>query len=332
MFRSQPEMADLQQRLRVAVDTISSDLLRAGSGLSVGEGVGPLAGFVPAIRPARRGLRRPDPELASLTDRIAILSIESTPIQSRLVEDLGSPYATLRLDTGRPGCPAGGACGFSKGMRALIFDIGAVGRGYDLFTVTRAGRGGVSHGPPNPPLSRRYRRDVTWVAQAVQRTYYHDAATGRLMRYDGHLSDLPLIDGVAGFEVTLFADPDPRSVLPPPPGEASCLYDAGTPPFPLLADLGGTAPRPLTAAQLTDGPVCGIAPNRFDGDLLRVRRVRVTITLRVASESLRGPDGDATATGQLGGRAFVRDHAVTFDVSPRAALAGRPRALAHPDL
>lgn len=329
-FRTQPEVADLQQRLRVAVGAVTDDLRRAGTGLAVGKGAGSLFGFLPAIRPARRGLRRPDPELSSQPDRISMLAIGSIGVQARLADDLASPYTPLRLDVGRPGCRPGGTCGFSSGMRALIFDVGGVGRGYDVFTITRAGRRGVSHGPPNPPLTRRYRRDASWVAQVAQRTYYHDAVTERLMRYDGYLSDLPLVDGVVGFEVTLYADPDPRSVPPPRPGESSCVYDAGDPPIPLLQDLGGTAPRALTAAQLRDGPVCGVSPNRFDGDLLRIRRVRIRIALRVAPDSLRGTG--TPGQGQLGGRAFVPDREVSFDVAPRGALEGRPQASPAPDL
>jgi hypothetical protein len=45
----------------------------------------------------------------------------------------------------------------------------------------------------------------------------------------------------------------------------------------LLSPLGGASLSELTGAELTDGPFCGIAPNRFDADLLRIRRVRVSL-------------------------------------------------------
>jgi hypothetical protein len=55
---------------------------------------------------------------------------------------------------------------------------------------------------------------------------------------------------------------------------------------------------------MTDGPVRGATPNRFDADLLTIGRVRVTMTLE--------------APGLLGGRdARLRRTEVTFDVTPR---------------
>jgi hypothetical protein len=62
----------------------------------------------------------------------------------------------------------------------------------------------------------------------------------------------------------------------------------------------------LTASQLTDGPWCpdDINANRYDADLLRVRKVRVTV--RVAS-----------------GNDSVPDRSVRFDVSPRNLNFGR---------
>ena len=38
----------------------------------------------------------------------------------------------------------------------------------------------------------------------------------------------------------------------------------------------------LTAAMLTDGPFCGGGDNQFDADLLRVRKVRVTLRMQAA--------------------------------------------------
>ena len=46
----------------------------------------------------------------------------------------------------------------------------------------------------------------------------------------------------------------------------------------------------LTAAQLTDGPWCpdAASANRYDADLLRIRKVRVTIRLQTGNAALRG--------------------------------------------
>ena len=46
-----------------------------------------------------------------------------------------------------------------------------------------------------------------------------------------------------------------------PDGTSSCVYDAGSPPVSRLEDLGGAGLHQLTAAQMTDGPVCGAGSN-----------------------------------------------------------------------
>jgi hypothetical protein len=90
---------------------------------------------------------------------------------------------------------------------------------------------------------------------------------------------------------------------------------------PVLPDLGGTALVPLTAAQLTDGPVCGLAPRRFDVDLMRVRRIGVS--LRIETEGLEfrgsGPFFANPGTSRDADR-YIPDLQVTFEVAPRNML------------
>ena len=78
----------------------------------------------------------------------------------------------------------------------------------------------------------------------------------------------------------------------------------GDPPRPLLMPLAAGTISEIPLERFTDGPFCGIAPNRFDADLLRIRRVRVTLRLQAADAS-------------------VRDVEVTFHVAPRNMLAAR---------
>ena len=61
----------------------------------------------------------------------------------------------------------------------------------------------------------------------------------------------------------------------------------------------GTAPVPLRPAQMIDGPWCPdeTSANRWDADLLRIRRVRVTVRVEAALASLRGPAGVLFANG-----------------------------------
>jgi hypothetical protein len=42
MFAVQPEVSDMQQRLRVAIDMIAKDVMMAGAGISSGPMTGPL--------------------------------------------------------------------------------------------------------------------------------------------------------------------------------------------------------------------------------------------------------------------------------------------------
>ena len=105
-------------------------------------------------------------------------------------------------------------------------------------------------------------------------TYYlkNDAATGiaQLMRYDGHESDLPLADHVVGLGFDYF----------------------------------GADGAQLAAAAFQDGPWFPDDEdrNRFDMDLLKIRRVRVTLRVQPASAALRR---------------LLPDREIRFDVAPR---------------
>ncbi len=261
----QDDVTDLQQRLRVASSALERDLLQAGAGPSQGPARGGLAKHFPAIRPARTGLRNADPELSYASDRISLLYVPDSASQTALDADVGGVSAPLLIDAARPGCPADDSCGFSPGDRAVIFDLAGSGA-YDIFTVGSAVAGQVS-AAAGSAWSYLYPRGSP-VAAVVQRVYYLDRSTRRLMLYDGEQSDGPLIDGVSDVRFSYYE------------GEPGII---------------------LTSSQLVDGPVLGGAPNRFDADLLRVRRVRVTLTL----ETPAGAPMDR------------RPRRITFDVSPR---------------
>ena len=75
----------------------------------------------------------------------------------------------------------------------------------------------------------------------------------------------------------------------------------------------------LTPAMLSDGPWCGGATSRFDADLFRVRKVRVSIRTQVASQLLRGTNPTLFSHPGLarGGERFIPDFSTVFEVSPR---------------
>ena len=141
------------------------------------------------------------------------------------------------------------------------------------------------------------------------------------MRYDGGNIDIPIVDNVVDLKFEYFGDP--VSPTKPDPGAgngANCLYDAmhNFVPLPTLtADEGSLAI--LTGAQLTDGPWCGSGDSEFDADLLRIRKVRVTLRMQAAQASLRGTN---TQLFMNPGRSkdsagMVPDYFVRFDISPR---------------
>ena len=204
-------------------------------------------------------------------------------------------------------------------MRGLILDSTGVGAGYDLFNVTSVNVSSVGHGGSNPVFSKLYNANDSLVTEVTQSVYYFDQANSLLRHYDGYETDMPLVDDVVGLEFTYFANPDPSSAPAPADGLANCVYAAASPPTPLLATLSAPTLTPLTQSQLTDGPTCGISPNQFDGDLLRVQKIGVAITVQVANAALRGDDpaqfqntGSATS-----GQAWVPDYTMRFEVTPR---------------
>ena len=113
---------------------------------------------------------------------------------------------------------------------------------------------------------------------------------------------------------------------PPPGTSANCLFedDGSAIPIPALPELAASGESSLvwlSPAQLTDGPWCpdAVSANRFDADLLRIRKVAVHLRIEAALAALRGP---ASALFVHGGtskdaRRMVPDLEARFDVSPR---------------
>lgn len=311
----QGDVADLQQRLRLAVEAVRRDLWLAGAGLSRGPGRGPLARVLPPIVPARLGRIGADPSLSSFDDRVTILYVPETRAETSIVAAMVDGASPLAIDGNAPGCPPARACDFSAGNRALVFEPGAAGSLYETFTIAAVDAIGNTL-TPAAALSRAYPAGSR-VAAIVQRVFHFDRAGKRLMVYDGDRSDVPVVDHVVDLHFAYLGDPRPDALAAPASGVVSCAY-AGDPPVPLLANLGGTAPKLLAAAQLTDGPICGPAQNRFDADLLRIRRVVFTIRLEAESAAFRGTGSAFSTPGfSRGATRRVADQQATIAVAPR---------------
>jgi hypothetical protein len=117
---------------------------------------------------------------------------------------------------------------------------------------------------------------AAWDPAATRHTYYlrddGGAEPSRLMRYDGQESDVPLADHVTGLDFVYFDETG--AALPP-----EILQDG--PWFPDDSDV-----------------------NRFDIDLLNIRRVRVTVRVEAAIPSLRS---------------VLPVRTITLDIAPRNA-------------
>ena len=100
------------------------------------------------------------------------------------------------------------------------------------------------------------------------------------------------------------------------------LSEHQVPRLPVLDAGGGvTALVKLTSAQLTDGPWCPdpTNANRWDADLLRIRRIGVTLRVQSANAALRGPAGVLFTHGgtSRNGNRWLPDQQITFQVTPR---------------
>lgn len=268
LVRAQSELADLNQRARVVGSRLYRDLVMAGAGPWDGARPGSLAGIVPGVRPWRAGAIAPDPELTFSAECLSILYVPDTRAVTRLTAPMASAAGPIVIDAASPGCPADGACGFNPGDRAIV--IGDAPGSFDVFTVAIAGGGLLTSAAP---LGAAYPAGSV-VAAVVERTYYLDRANAQLMVYDGALTDSIVLDQVSDLRFTYFGTSGP------------------------------SAWEVLDESALTDGPLIGSSPGRFDEDVLRIRRVRVSLTL----EAQPGWRQWAGWTGR---------RQVSFDVSPR---------------
>lgn len=287
-FIAQGEAADMEQRLRVAADTLTRDLVMAGAGSRAAQGSAvPQYAFAP-ILPYRRGLVRDDPAGTFRSDVLTVLYAPSTPAGATLAADLTSTARTLTLNAGA-GCPLGEiACGLKQGDSILIHDAAGSFDTFTLGIVTPGRVEMVANRSPGTPATTYGAGSK--VAKIVQRTYALKSDSARnlyqLVSYDGGSnSDVPIVDHVVGLEFEYFAD------------------------------------SRLTAADLTDGPWYPDASsaNRFDADLLRVRKIGVTLRVEAADDALRGPSGTLFVRGGTSrtGTRQLPDEIVRLDVAPR---------------
>ena len=362
MFQAQPEMADMQQRLRVGVDTLAHDLVMAGAGAYSGTQSGSLIGYFAPILPFRQGRTAAydDGPGVFRTNALTILYVPSTAAQTTIRGGMTSASSTITVNA-ESGCPLTGAsvdplCGFRANVsNVVVYDTTGA---FDTFAVTSVDVAGgqltLQH-TQQGNASKAY-ADHAKIVEAVRHVYYLDTSNQQLMHDDGLSAATAVLDNVVGLDFEYYGEPGPpvfRSPgvdqtvtygpAPPAPGVTQSPWAAGEnctwqmsdgQQVTRLASLGAAGPMGLvrlTAAQLTDGPWCPDASNtnRYDADLLRIRKVRVTIRLQTGNAALRGSltTGNAALFANAGtatsAARTVSDQSVRFDVSPRNMNLGR---------
>lgn len=350
-FRTQPEVHDLQQRLRAATDSLYRDIVTTGSTGS-DAGVVPHARSVPIVYPYRVGRRSPDAVGAVDASRLTVWNVDPAAPQATATTAIPSASGMVHIGGG-PWCVAADpSCGFRAGATVVALDDADT---WDLYSVV-----GVAGGDLTLQHNLRDATSVyppgTRLAVVNLRTYFlktdRAASLPQLVRYDGAGgADVPVVDHVAALAFELLGDlaapqtlgvgseePTRTTYGPPPPpagvvvgafppGE-NCVFarDADGVAQPRLAQIAaGHGIGRIEAATLSDGPWCpdDANPNRWDADLLRVRQVRVTLVVEAAVAALRGPAGPLfTRAGTARGTRFVPDRAARFVVSSRALGGG----------
>lgn len=352
-FKVQPEVADMQQRLRVGVGGLTKALVVAGAGTTAGATAGPLLSYFAPVFPYRIGLTSSDSAVGRFyrADAISVLSVPQTASQTTIRDRLGVNAQTLQLNP-QVNCPQGRPdqlCGFESKMRALLFDASGA---WDVMTIADVQDPllVVIHGGA---LAIPYEAGSS-ITRITLHSYYlkSEVADGtyQLMHYDGYQTDLPIVDNVVKLEFSYFGEPQPPTLRPgkrlddavgpfttygpkPPlidrdnpndswPEGENCVFAVRDgqqlPRLPVLAV--GAAQVELRPSLLSDGPWCTDSGhvNRFDADLLRIRRVRIKLRVQAAAASMRGPAGVLfTRGGTAAAGDFVPDQEVGFDVTPR---------------
>lgn len=345
-FSSEPEMSDMKQRLRVAVDALRRDLGTAGSGPETAGRTGSLIHYFPPLVPFREGASSNDAAGTVKTDTVTAIGVPATAAQTTLAGDLLPGVLTVQAAP-EPGCPAGtNLCGFSPGLTVAIYDDTGL---FGLFTVAAVADAAaqITLAPRQAHSSSATYRSGSNLVQVRVHTFTlkSDPATqtSQLMYADGSTgADVPVVDHVVGLAFAYYGEPRPPSLalettaygpLPPPSGSRTTAYPAGEnctfqvdpvtgDRVPRLGALAaGAALVPLRPAQLTDGPWCPdeTDAHRWDADLLRIRAVGVTVRVEAALAALRGPAGVlfSNAGSSNSPSRWAPDQEIRFRVSPR---------------
>jgi prepilin-type N-terminal cleavage/methylation domain-containing protein len=286
-FATEPEIADMQQRLRVAAHVLASDLISAGARSAVALPLPATAPPFPAVLPYRAGPLNAGSPAAAAGDVITVLSVPPQAGETTIQTAIRGPVA-VAIIAGPSGCVWTGSgrdpsCGLRPGVIVLVRDEA----GFDLFTVAALAGNTVTLEQVRNVLVRPFDAGSRIVEVALT-TYYlradEQAKTYQLMRYNGRSSDAPVVDHVVALE------------------------------FEYSGEVRGGAAGvvPLAPAEVAQDP----PPT--------VRHVGIKLRVQAASESLRGPAGVLFRHGGSSrqARRWVPDLETTIGVALRNAGLG----------
>jgi type II secretory pathway pseudopilin PulG len=222
-FQAQPEVSDMQQRMRVATDALQKDLIMAGAGTYSGFMVGTLDNYFAPILPHRVGTINADPAgtfranalcPTKCASAVTIMYVPNTNAQTTIRVDMPQPSSEIKVHQ-QPGCgeDSRDLCGFNDGDRVLIFDPSGA---YDIFTITNTQDDALHLQHRDNKFTQKYYAGA-WITRVESHTYYLDEVpatnTYQLRHYDGFQTDLPVVDNVVDFRVEFFGDPLPPQLV-----------------------------------------------------------------------------------------------------------------------
>ncbi|MGH9387117.1 MAG: PilW family protein [Vicinamibacterales bacterium] len=337
-FEATPATLELQQRSRVGLEFLASAIRSAGAHRS-GHPESAIGGSaIPAVIPAiSQGANESFSE-------VEVFSAVAGGAGGVL--DLDQPAAdraiTLAPGGGCPRTPD--VCGFTVGTVAAISD----GHGrFDVFEVGSIDAVGMSL-TSSRPLSAAYAAGARLFEVEVLRFSLGNQLDGSksLVRTTAAGAAQPIVDGVTDLGFSLFGEGASPQItwdgesgwaeygpVPPglawrdargdwPTGESCAVGRDAISARSRLSDLGDRgALVPLARSVLQDGPWCaGGSAGSYDADLLRLRRVDISLRVEALTPMLRGPAGELFRHGGSGARSavpWVPDRNVTMSVSLR---------------
>src|SRR5581483_5276610 len=238
VFAAQPEAADEEQRLRVGVDMLFTDLVAAGAGPDGGRLAGPLVRSFAPVLPFKRGTRADDPAGSYFPDRVTIVSVAPGAARTHLADPSSLPSDWIAVEPQASCPPTSPLCQFVAGSSLAIAD--GLGEA-DVVALTA-----VTASPPmlqhaNQPLAfSAYQPTAADLVAVSNVVYVWNAATNQL-EVTSSVGGItaPAVDNVVALSFAYYGDPAPpqlTGVAPDDPIGPWTTYGPKPPPLEVQAN------------------------------------------------------------------------------------------------